>query len=142
MNSKLLRKEEILKKIDNLKNINISELITKNKKFKGFREQKKMNKMFNKKNNNAMFVGGCVRDYLLTGKIVDDIDISTILHPNEVANLFYQYKKNNKDIDVVILDKDKSYGTIVVISSLMGLVPFKFMGIYGSTKSSLINFNG
>ena len=53
MNSKLLRKEEILKKIDNLKNINISELITKNKKFKGFREQKKMNKMFNKKNNNA-----------------------------------------------------------------------------------------
>ena len=47
MNSKLLRKEEILKKIDNLKNINISELITKNKKFKGFREQKKMNKMIN-----------------------------------------------------------------------------------------------
>ena len=47
MNSKLLNKEEIRKKIDNLKNINLSELINKNKKFKGFREQKKMNKMIN-----------------------------------------------------------------------------------------------
>ena len=36
---------------------------------------------------------------------------------------------------------DNDYGRIVVISSLMGLVPFKFMGIYGSTKSSLINLS-
>lgn len=53
MNSKLLHKEEIRKKIDNLKNINLSELINKNKKFKGFREQKKMNKILNKINNNS-----------------------------------------------------------------------------------------
>ena len=53
MNSKLLNKEEIRKKIDNLKNINLSELINKNKKFKGFREQKKMNKIMNKINNNS-----------------------------------------------------------------------------------------
>jgi hypothetical protein len=52
MNSKLLNKEEIRKKIDNLKNINLSELINKNKKLKGFREQKKMNKIMNKINNN------------------------------------------------------------------------------------------
>ena len=36
---------------------------------------------------------------------------------------------------------DNDYGRIVVISSLMGLVPFKFMGIYGSTKSSLVNLS-
>ena len=53
MNSKLLNKEEIRKKIDNLKNINLSELINKNKKFKGFREQKKMNIIINKINNNT-----------------------------------------------------------------------------------------
>ena len=52
MNSKLLNKEEIRKKIDNLKNINLSEMINKNKKFKGFRDQKKMNKIMNKINNN------------------------------------------------------------------------------------------
>ena len=52
MNSKLLNKEEIRKKIDNLKNINLSELINKNKKLKGFREQKKMSKIMNKINNN------------------------------------------------------------------------------------------
>lgn len=36
---------------------------------------------------------------------------------------------------------DNDYGRIIVISSLVGIVPFKFMGIYGSTKSSLINLS-
>ena len=36
---------------------------------------------------------------------------------------------------------DNDYGRIIVVSSLIGLVPFKFMGIYGSTKASLINLS-
>ncbi len=36
---------------------------------------------------------------------------------------------------------DNDYGRIIVVSSLIGVVPFKFMGIYGSTKSSLINLS-
>jgi short-subunit dehydrogenase len=36
---------------------------------------------------------------------------------------------------------DNDYGRIVVISSLIGVIPFKFMGIYGSTKASLINLS-
>ena len=62
MNSKLVfHNEENRIKIDNLKNINLSEIINKKKKFKGFRESKdaqnmnqkpkKMNKIFNKINN-------------------------------------------------------------------------------------------
>jgi len=61
MNSKLLHKEEAKLRIDNLKNINLSELINKKKKFKGFRDTKdiqnfnqrpkKINKILNKINN-------------------------------------------------------------------------------------------
>ena len=61
MNSKLLYKEEAKLRIDNLKNINLSELINKKKKFKGFRDTKeilnfhqrpkKINKILNKINN-------------------------------------------------------------------------------------------
>jgi hypothetical protein len=41
MNSKLVfHNEENRIKIDNLKNINLSEIINKKKKFKGFRESK------------------------------------------------------------------------------------------------------
>ena len=36
----------------------------------------------------AMFVGGCVRKYLLKEKI-DDIDIATILTPDQVIEKFY-----------------------------------------------------
>ena len=54
----------------------------------------------------AMLVGGCVRDFLMYGKIPEDTDISTTLIPDEV--------KNKMD-DVVILDRDKQYGTIVVL---------------------------
>ena len=53
MNSKITHNEEIRKKLENLKNINLSELLNKNKKFKGFREQKKVNKILNKINNNT-----------------------------------------------------------------------------------------
>ena len=63
----------------------------------------------------AKFVGGCVRDFIVYKTISNDIDISTILKPEKVIDLILEYKKNNKNIDCVILDKDKKYGTIVVI---------------------------
>ena len=49
---------------------------------------KKIFKILNKykrsdKDNVAMFVGGCVRKYLLNQKI-DDIDIATVLKPEEI----------------------------------------------------------
>ena len=65
---------------------------------------------------NAKFVGGCVRDFLLTKTISYDIDISTILTPDEVILRLKQYKKTNENnINLVILDKDKKYGTIIAI---------------------------
>ena len=68
--------------------------------------------------DNAKFVGGCVRDYLKYNTISQDIDISTILEPNEVISIIKDYKKNknnNKECNIIILDKDKAYGTIIVI---------------------------
>lgn len=65
---------------------------------------------------NAKFVGGCVRDFLLTKTISYDIDISTILTPDEVIKRLKQYKtKNKNNTNLIILDRDKKYGTIVAI---------------------------
>ena len=63
----------------------------------------------------SKLVGGCVRDFLQFGIFADDIDISTTFLPDEVIELLKNYKKVNKNKDVVILDKDKKYGTIVVL---------------------------
>ena len=63
----------------------------------------------------SKLVGGCVRDFLQFGIFADDIDISTTFLPDEVIELLKNYKKANKNKDVVILDKDKKYGTIVVL---------------------------
>ena len=64
---------------------------------------------------NAKFVGGCVRDFLLTKTISSDIDISTILTPDDVILRLKQYKIKKNNTNLVILDKDKKYGTIVAI---------------------------
>ncbi len=67
-----------------------------------------------KKSNSAMFVGGCVRDILKGEKNPEDIDISTILKPEQVVKAFNGYK-DKTNANITILDKDKQYGTIVVI---------------------------
>ena len=67
------------------------------------------------KSQSAMLVGGCVRDFLMYGKISEDTDISTTLTPDEVKDLLWKWKTGNKMDDVVILDRDKQYGTIVVL---------------------------
>ena len=65
--------------------------------------------------NNSRLVGGCVRDFLQNQKISEDVDISTIFTPDEVIEIFQKYKKENTRKNCVILDKDKKYGTIIVI---------------------------
>ena len=62
----------------------------------------------------AKLVGGCVRDFLLSGEISEDVDISTILKPDEVIQIMDKYRKQ-KGISCVLIDKDKNYGTIIAI---------------------------
>ena len=75
------------------------------------KEAKIIFNIFNKdqlKNKNiAMFVGGCVRKYLKDEKI-DDIDIATILTPDEIKQKF-----NNTNIKVVETGLD--HGTLTLI---------------------------
>ena len=59
-------------------------------------------------NNTVMFVGGCVRKYLLNQNI-DDIDIATTLTIDEV-------KERLKDTKIKILDTGVKHGTITLIS--------------------------
>ena len=63
----------------------------------------------------SKLVGGCVRDFLQFGIFADDIDISTTFLPDEIVELIKNYKKANKNKNIVVLDKDKKYGTIVVL---------------------------
>ena len=62
----------------------------------------------------AKLVGGCVRDFLLSGEISEDVDISTTLKPYEVIKIMDKYRKQ-KGISCILIDKDKRYGTIIVI---------------------------
>ena len=73
--------------------------------------------ILNNKDNHQLskLVGGCVRDFLLSGEISNDTDISTILHPTEVKKRILDYKKDNKNEQIIVLDRDEKYGTIVVI---------------------------
>ena len=72
----------------------------------------------------------------ITGSILD-IPIEKIKECYEV-NVFGMV---NVIKSVIKNMYNNDYGRIVIISSLMGLVPKKFMGIYGSTKSSLNNLS-
>lgn len=67
------------------------------------------------KSRSTMLVGGCVRDFLMYGKISNDTDISTILTPDKVKELLQKWKTNNTTGKIVILDRDMQYGTIVVL---------------------------
>ena len=68
-----------------------------------------------KKSQSAMLVGGCVRDFLMYGKISEDTDISTTLTPDEVKDVLHKWKTGNYVDNIVILDRDERYGTIVVL---------------------------
>jgi tRNA nucleotidyltransferase/poly(A) polymerase len=59
------------------------------------------------KENQVRFVGGCVRKSI-SGENIDDIDLATILEPNEVKK-----RLNKKDIKVI--DTGVSHGTITAI---------------------------
>lgn len=56
---------------------------------------------------NARLVGGCVRDYLLKGVLVDDVDIATPLLPSDVI---IKLKKNFQ-----VIPTGLTHGTITVI---------------------------
>tara|TARA_B100000029_G_scaffold347817_1_gene340145 strand:+ start:2154 stop:3443 length:1290 start_codon:yes stop_codon:yes gene_type:complete len=53
------------------------------------------------------FVGGCIRKSI-TGKSIDDIDLATILEPEEV-------KKRLKKKDIVVIDTGILHGTVTAI---------------------------
>ena len=55
----------------------------------------------------AMFVGGCVRKYILNEEI-DDIDIATIFTPEEIK---YKFKDN----DFKIIDTGVEHGTVTIM---------------------------
>ena len=55
----------------------------------------------------AMFVGGCVRNYL-NNKKIDDIDIATILSPSEIKEKF-------KNSDIRIIDTGIEHGSLTLI---------------------------
>lgn len=64
--------------------------------------------IFSKLNFKAKLVGGCVRDFILYKKLVDDIDIATVLVPNDVIKLLENsYKVIPTGID---------HGTVTVLS--------------------------
>ncbi len=71
----------------------------------------KAKKIFNilnsKKRRQAMFVGGCVRKYILNEKI-DDIDIATTLTPNEIIERF-------ENSDVKVKKTGVEHGTLTLI---------------------------
>ena len=56
---------------------------------------------------NLKFVGGCVRKSL-SGLVIDDIDLATTLHPNEV-------KKKLANMNIQSIDTGISHGTITAI---------------------------
>ena len=63
----------------------------------------------NKKTTNAMFVGGCVRKFL-SNEEIDDIDIATILTPDEII------KKFERNDNFEIKNTGISHGTLTIVS--------------------------
>ncbi len=80
-----------------------------------FYKSKEVSKIFNilesgdEKNKVAMFVGGCVRKFILNEKI-DDIDIATVFSPEQLKLKF-------KDTDIKIIDSGIEHGTLTLISN-------------------------
>ena len=72
------------------------------------RKTKKIFRILNTKNKEqAMFVGGCVRKYILNEKI-DDIDIATILTPDEIIKRF-------ENSDVKVKKTGIEHGTLTLV---------------------------
>ena len=69
---------------------------------------KKLEKDQPKNKNIAMFVGGCVRKYILNEEI-DDIDIATIFSPAEIKIKF------NEDDQVKVLETGVEHGTVTLM---------------------------
>ncbi len=76
-----------------------------------FYRSAEIKKIFNilnsEKRGQAMFVGGCVRKYILNEKI-DDIDIATTLTPNEIMERF-------ENTDVKVKKTGIEHGTLTLI---------------------------
>ncbi len=82
------------------------------KLFFPFYRSKNIKQIFNilnsrEEKSQAMFVGGCVRKYLLNEKI-GDIDIATVLTPDEVIKKF-------ENTDVVVKKTGIEHGTLTLI---------------------------
>ena len=98
--------EELLKKINFFYKIK--------KIFFPFFRSKDVRKLFNilekdknKDSQTAMFVGGCVRNFL-TGENIDDIDIATIFSPEEIKEKF-------KKSEFKIIDTGVEHGSVTAI---------------------------
>lgn len=57
-----------------------------------------------------MIVGGAVRDLIAFGAVNEDIDFATPLHPNEIKNIFLQYKS------WTVITAGEKFGSIVVLN--------------------------
>ena len=86
----------------NAENIDFSPLLTKHLDI--------LNALCKNNKNGAKLVGGCVRDFIKNSIFSEDVDISTVLTPEEtIKALKSSFSK------ITILDKDKEYGTIIAI---------------------------
>ncbi len=109
--------------INYLESFKILKLI-KNKIFPFYKEKatndlmKKFKKFKSSENENAMFVGGCVRKFL-KNEVVDDIDIATIFSPQEIKKIFlnseYKLVETGLKHGSVTLIKDKKKFEITVL---------------------------
>jgi len=103
--------------------MHMSILLTIEKFFFPFYQSKNIKKIFTILNSNsektqAMFVGGCVRKYLLNQKI-GDIDVATILTPDEVIKKFensnVEVKKTGIDHGTLTLVLEKQHIEITTL---------------------------
>ncbi len=69
---------------------------------------KKLHQDHSKETVVARFVGGCVRKHL-TGDIIDDIDVATILTSGEIKKIF-------QDSNFKIIDTGVEHGTVTLLS--------------------------
>jgi len=81
-----------------------------------FYKSKDIKKLFyilekNRKKNDqvAMFVGGCVRKFLI-GENIDDIDIATVFSPEEIKEKF-------KDSEFKIIDTGIDHGSVTAVTN-------------------------
>ncbi|MAV76847.1 MAG: poly(A) polymerase [Candidatus Marinimicrobia bacterium] len=75
--------------------------------YRSVKAKKIFNILNSEKRRQAMFVGGCVRKYILNEKI-DDIDIATTLTPNEIIERF-------ENSDVKVKKTGVEHGTLTLI---------------------------